>query len=129
VPLNVSEARGARVDASDGQGNTVQIAADTLQYSVSGQVQAELVDAHAGQPEDFNGVDVRGKVALVKRGVTRFSDKVGDAAAVGAAGVIVYNDGAGRVQGTLAEPEPIPAATLSGDSGQHLLTLLGSRPS
>jgi aminopeptidase YwaD len=127
-PLNVYDDRGARVDASDGQGNTVQVPADTLQYSVSGQIQAELVDAHAGQPEDFAGLDVRGKIALVKRGVTRFSDKVGNAAAAGAAGVIVFNDGAGRVQGTLAEPEPIPAATISGDAGQQLLTMLSSGP-
>lgn len=64
---------------------------------------------------------MRGKIALVKRGVQRFSDKVANAAAAGAVGVVVYNDAPGRVQGTLAEPESVPAATISGNDGQQLL--------
>src|SRR5207237_10717374 len=74
------------------------------------------------------GVDVSGKIALIQRGTLRFSEKVANAAAAGAVGVIVYNDSAGRVQGSLVGPEAVPAATISAESGQQLLALLGSGP-
>jgi aminopeptidase YwaD len=126
--LDVYEDRGAQLDVTDAHGTTQHIAADTLQYSVGGQVQAPLVAAGMGQPTDFAGVDVHGKVALVKRGVQRFSDKVAAAVAAGAVGVIVYNDGPGRVQGTLVEPETVPAATVSGADGEQLVAALQSGP-
>ena len=127
-PLTVYDDRGSQVAVTDNLGNSVQLTADTLQYSVAGQIQAPLVNAGSGQATEFAAIDAHGKVALIQRGVSRFSDKVGNAAAAGAAGVIVFNDSAGRVQGTLAQPEPIPAATISGDAGQQLLTMLGAGP-
>ncbi|WP_223592232.1 S8 family serine peptidase [Neobacillus bataviensis] len=44
-----------------------------------------------GSPEDYNNVDVKGKVVLVPRGTLSFFDKTKNAAAAGAAGIIVYN--------------------------------------
>jgi Zn-dependent M28 family amino/carboxypeptidase len=126
--LQVYDDRGSGLDVTDSSGTTQHVAADTLQYSTGGQVQAPLVAAGLGQPEDFSNVDAHGKIALVKRGVQRFSEKVGNAAAAGAVGVIVYNDTPDRVQGTLASPEPVPAATISGDAGQELLTQLQTGP-
>jgi aminopeptidase YwaD len=113
---------------SDPNGTRQHVAADTLQYSIGGQIQAPLVAAGLGQSDDFASVDAHGKIALVKRGASRFSDKVATAAAAGALGVIVYNDGPGRLQGTLAAPEPVPAATISGDAGLQLVNLLQSGP-
>jgi aminopeptidase YwaD len=126
--LNVYQDRGSQLDVTDSSGATQHLSANTLQYSVGGQVQARLIAAGQGQAEDFAGIDARGTIALVKRGVQRFSDKVANAANAGAVGVIVYNDSAGPVQGTLAEPEPIPAATISGDAGQQLFEQLQSGP-
>jgi aminopeptidase YwaD len=71
-------------------------------------------------------VDARGKVALVQRGTLRFSEKVANAAAAGAVGVVIYNDAPGAVQGSLAQPEPIPAVTVSAETGQQLLDLLAA---
>ena len=124
--LDVYEDRGAQLDVTDAQGNVQHFAADTLQYSVGGQVQAPLVAAGQGRPEDFASIDAHGKIALVKRGVQRFSEKVASAVTAGAVGVIVYNDGPTRVQGTLAEPEPVPAATISGADGLALVQDLQS---
>lgn len=127
-PLTIYEDRGSQLDVTDAQGGSHHLSADTLQYSVGGQVQAPLVEAGMGQPEDFASVDARGKIALVKRGIKPFSDKVANAAAAGALGVLVYNDAAGPVQGTLASPEQVPAATISGEDGQQLLDLLQAGP-
>jgi len=47
-----------------------------FQYSGSGEVEAPLVYAGLGTPEDYAGVDAAGKVVLIERGVTRFAEKV-----------------------------------------------------
>lgn len=124
-PLQTYDDRGSRIELVD---SGTQIAADTLTYSIAGQVQAPLVAAGLGQPTDLAGVDVRGKIALLQRGTLRFSEKVANAAAAGAVGVIVYNDSPGRVQGSLLGPEAVPAATISDESGQQLLGLLSGGP-
>ncbi|WP_373899191.1 S8 family serine peptidase [Haloimpatiens sp. FM7315] len=51
----------------------------------------ELVDCGKGEAKDFEGKDVKGKIALIQRGAITFVDKKLNAQAVGAAGVIVYN--------------------------------------
>lgn len=52
-----------------------------------------VADGGVGRPEELGAV--RGKVALVKRGVLNFSEKVHNALAAGAVGVIVWNHEAG----------------------------------
>lgn len=49
----------------------------------------------AGKVEDFNGVDVTGKVALIQRGDIAFVEKIFNAKAQGATGVIIYNSATG----------------------------------
>jgi lactocepin len=44
-----------------------------------------------GAKSDYEGIDVKGKVVLVERGVHTFVDKTINAAAAGAAGIVVYN--------------------------------------
>jgi lactocepin len=46
-----------------------------------------------GSPEDYDGIDVVGKVVLVKRGELSFEEKALIAAEAGAVGIIVYDDG------------------------------------
>jgi len=65
--------------------------------SPSGDVEAEVVYANYGRPEDFAklkemGVDVRGKIAIVRYGANYRGVKVYDAELAGAAGVIIYSD-------------------------------------
>jgi Zn-dependent M28 family amino/carboxypeptidase len=125
-PITVFEDLGSSVEVSPSQGSSVHVAADTLQYSIAGQIQAPLVAAGLGQVQDFAGVDTQGKIALIRRGMLRFSDKVANAAAAGALGVIVYNDGPGRVQGSLVERPSVPAVTVSGEDGEQLVGLLAA---
>ena len=122
-PVETYDDRGSQVTLTASGEN---VAATSLQYSPGGQVEAPLVSAGLGRPEDLTGLDLQGKIALVKRGGLRFSDKVDNVAAAGAVGVLVYNDSSGAVQGSLTGPGPIPAVTLSDTDGQHLLDLLAA---
>ena len=125
-PVQTYDDRGSQLDVTSG--GDLHVAADTLMYSAAGQLDGPLVAAGSGRAEDFAAIDARGKVALVKRGELRFSDKVANAASAGALGIAIYNDSAGRIQGSLVEPSPIPAVTIAGDSGQQLLDLLAAGP-
>ncbi|MFO0908559.1 MAG: M28 family peptidase, partial [Isosphaeraceae bacterium] len=66
-------------------------------YGVSGDVTGEIVYANLGQPEDFAaldrlGVDVRGKIVLVRYGGIFRGLKVRNAQKRGARGVLIYSD-------------------------------------
>ncbi len=66
-------------------------------YSPSGDVEADVVYANFGRPEDFDtlaqmNVDVRGKIVLVRYGETYRGVKPFVAQQRGAAGVILYSD-------------------------------------
>jgi aminopeptidase YwaD len=125
-PVQTYQDRGSQVDVTSGPG--AQLAADTLTYSIAGQVEGPLVSVGQGQSTELAGVDLHGRIALIQRGTLRFSDKVANAAAAGALGVVVYNDSAGPVQGALGSASAIPAATVSGESGQMLQDLLAAGP-
>lgn len=56
-----------------------------------------------GKTSDFAQVNVAGKFALVSRGEIRFSEKVQNAIAAKAAGVLIYNNVEGLMQGSLTE--------------------------
>ena len=50
-----------------------------------------------GYPEDFEGIDVTGKIALVTRGTLNFYEKMQNAARAGAVGVLIVNNEPGSV--------------------------------
>lgn len=56
-----------------------------------------------GKPEDFANVKVEGKFALISRGEIKFADKVKNAIDAKAAGVVIYNNKPGLMQGSLSE--------------------------
>jgi N-acetylated-alpha-linked acidic dipeptidase len=65
--------------------------------SPSGDVTAEVVYANYGTPADFKklaslGIDVKGKIVLVRYGSNYRGIKVYDAQRAGAAGVLIYSD-------------------------------------
>ncbi|WP_025716573.1 S8 family serine peptidase, partial [Paenibacillus sp. 1-18] len=59
--------------------------------SILGTAPYELVYANLGQPSDFKGKDVAGKIVLVSRGNFAFVDKIANAKENGAKAVIVFN--------------------------------------
>jgi N-acetylated-alpha-linked acidic dipeptidase len=74
-----------------------QISAGFNGYSPSGDVEADVVYANYGRPEDFDklhelGVDVRGKIVMIRYGEIFRGAKVFVAQERGAAAVILYSD-------------------------------------
>ncbi|HEY1078774.1 MAG TPA: S8 family serine peptidase [Bdellovibrio sp.] len=83
-----------------------------------------LVPAGLGKPEDFAKADVKGKYALVSRGEIKFSEKVDNAIAAGAAGIVIYNNAPGLIQGALTEDGstlPVAVFMIEQTVGQDLL--------
>ncbi|HAK95724.1 MAG TPA: hypothetical protein DCM87_12190, partial [Planctomycetes bacterium] len=64
----------------------------TMLYSPPGEFfGVEIVFCGLGHPQDFDGIDVAGKIALMRRGEITFASKIANAAAAGAAAGIVFN--------------------------------------
>jgi aminopeptidase YwaD len=97
-------------------------------YGMDGKVTGELVYAGLGQAGDFAGKDLTGKIALIQRGSISFADKVLNAAKNGAAGVIIFNNATGDLNGTFGTPNDayVPAVGITQDAGQALLTKLNN---
>ncbi len=75
-----------------------------------------------GAFEDYTGLTIQGRIALVARGGISDEDKVFAARLAGASAVLVYNDEPGPFW-LNAELYPIPAAGLSREDGEYLISL------
>ncbi len=78
----------------------------------------EYEDCGLGREEDFEGIDIPGKIALVSYGEIPVKEKQANAAAAGAIGMVVYNNDKGSVPNLFIDPESIPAVSVSYDSGE-----------
>lgn len=56
-----------------------------------------------GQPSDFEGIDVTGKVVFCSRGTTSFFEKAEAAVAAGAIATIIYNNEPGVINLDLSD--------------------------
>lgn len=66
----------------------------------------------AGTAEDLNQANVKGKVAVIKRGKISFDQKIQNAQAAGAIAVIVINDKDQNFRGVTTETTPFPVLGL-----------------
>lgn len=79
----------------------------------------------SGSAEDFAQVDVKGKIALVQRGVIAFTEKYDNAQKAGAVGCLIYNNQAGTITMDLSQSKStIPCASLTMADGAYLLSAL-----
>lgn len=78
----------------------------------------------------WNGVDATGKVALVSRGTCSFAEKNLAASAAGAAGILIYNNEDGTLNGTLGVPDEdfIPGFGITKAQGEAILAQLTQDP-
>lgn len=82
----------------------IDIESKALTYSNGTKgIEGELVYCGLGKTQDFDNISVKGKIALIKRGDISFAEKVDNATANGAKGVIIYNNTQGALNGTLGE--------------------------
>lgn len=113
----------ARVDAGD-----LTVQGFALDGSASGVARGRLISAGIGRPEDFPAGGAAGAIVLVQRGELTFTDKVANATAAGAVGVIVYNNAPGGIAGKLATPAAIPVEGIDQASGEGLLRRIAAGP-
>lgn len=112
------------------EGFTENLNPSSFTYTVSGDVTGEIALAGLGKKEELAGVDLTGKIALIKRGEISFGEKVLNAAAAGAAGVIIYNNADGALNGTLggANDKYVPAVALTKAEGEALAAYAQGQP-
>ncbi len=114
--------------------NPGPIAATTMEYSGSGDVTAAVTALTAAPADttpgceaaDFAGFTA-GNIALIERGACAFAIKATNAYNAGAAGVIIYNNIAGALSGTLGNTFTleIPVVQTSQAVGQALAATPG----
>ena len=56
-----------------------------------------------GRTEDYNGIDLEGKIVFCQRGEIAFSEKGNNAAALGAAAIVIYNNDSGVINMDLTD--------------------------
>ncbi|MDT8717445.1 S8 family serine peptidase [Clostridium sp. 19966] len=87
----------------------------------------DLVYCNLGNPDDFTGKDLSGKIALIKRGAIAFTDKVTNAEKAGAAGVIIFNnDGKNDFIQMSVTNYDIPALSVGNNDGDTLVKNISS---
>ncbi|MBR2929724.1 MAG: leucine-rich repeat protein [Clostridia bacterium] len=78
----------------------------------------------SGLEADYQGIDIKGKIALIRRGNTTFEEKANTAEKMGAAGAIIYNNVSGDIKMNVGETT-IPVCSISQNDGE----LLAKKPS
>jgi putative CocE/NonD family hydrolase len=86
-----------------------------IAYSGSGVVEADVVSAGYGLPADYEGLEVSGKIALVRYGKSHRAVKVATAQERGARAILIYSDpeddGAGKgpvwPEGPFRDPDQV----------------------
>ncbi|HEM2875961.1 TPA: S8 family serine peptidase [Streptococcus suis] len=85
----------------------------------------EYVYAGIGQASDFDGLDLTGKLALIKRGTITFSEKITNATAAGAVGVVIFNSRPGEANVSMQLDDTaiaIPSVFIPLEFGEALAT-------
>ena len=90
----------------------------------------EIVYAGLGSADELSQLDVEGKIALIKRGELTFKEKVDNAIASGAIGVILFNNIEEAFNATLGEDENSEFAIVMADlkQGENLVAKLAEGP-
>jgi subtilisin family serine protease len=112
---------GYNIAYTDGSGS--QDALSTL----AGQSFEVVVVPGLGEASDYEGLDLTGKIALVKRGVIAFTEKAQNAQDAGAVACLIYNNTTGTLGLDLSSgTATIPCVALSMVDGNYLISALES---
>lgn len=104
VPVGTGREADVRIAVGAGQFVAVKSATFVGSADVPNAVINNLVEAGLGKPEDFaTRGGLEGKFALIQRGEITFMEKVKNAMQAKAAGVIIYNNAPGLIQGALTQ--------------------------
>ncbi len=96
--------------------------ADALYSASINDIEAQaVVIPNFGSQADYKGLDLRTRIALVKRGGITFLEKARAALNSGAVGVVLVNSVSGRLSANLLGEFDIPMLAVSGTIGATLL--------
>jgi serine protease len=109
--------------AADFGNGPEELANTVFQNSNSGlnTVVGETVYCGLGKAADFTGKNLSGKIALIERGEINFAEKVDNALAAKAAGVLIYNNEPGLISGGLQNPVKIPVLMIEQTVGKAMV--------
>lgn len=110
-------------EAREGSGEELNFCETLLGEQDSVQIEYILIPG-VGRSADYTGMDVAGKIALVRRGSNTFEEKAMIAQAQGAAGIIIYNNVSGDILMNVGDAE-LAVCSISQDDGE-LLAAQGS---
>lgn len=107
--------------------HSVKSAAFSGTKLIPNPISNSLVYAGLGKPEELAKINVAGKLALISRGEIRFSEKIQNAMASKAVGVIIFNNTSGLMQGAVTEDGTeidFPVVMIEQSEGQALVETL-----
>lgn len=116
--ITIGEESFSYVDSSDDQLWLKKFANTETEFVVVPDGEGGIA---LGNPEDFEAVDVTGKIAVVQRGEISFQEKVDNAKAAGAIGCIVVNNQPGVISMAI-DPFAIPAISVQQDAAESFLS-------
>ena len=92
---------------------------ETLLGDKNSQTFEYVVVPGVGRTADYTGLDVNGKIALVRRGDNTFEEKAMIAEAQGAAGVIIYNNVSGEIKMNVGDAK-LAVCSIAQNDGEML---------
>ena len=111
-------------ESADQSSETRHFVDDILKNGVNEQEFEYITVPGVGRSSDYSSIEneIKGKIALVRRGDTSFEDKSRVAQRMGAAGVIIYNNVSGDITMTVGSVT-IPVCSISRDNGELLASV------
>ena len=107
-------------EANDRASKPKNFVNEILSSGEEGRTFEYVVITGFGSAVDYSGLDMNGKIALVKRGTTSFEDKIRAATDAGAAGIVIYNNVSGEISMSVGAATA-PACSISQDDGEALV--------
>ena len=115
-PMHYIEAGGRKILYYDADGNQFFNA-----FGGEENLEFAVIPGY-GTREDFQGVMVEGRIALISRGEISFQEKVENAAFFGAVGALIYNNDEGVIYMAI-DWYDVPAASITKEDGEYLKSL------
>ncbi len=105
-------------ESSDAAGEENNFFNTLLGDAESKEIEYVLIPG-VGRSADYTGIDVKGKIALVRRGQNTFEEKAIIAQEQGASGIIIYNNVSGDIKMNVGEAT-LAVCSISQDDGEML---------
>ncbi len=106
-------------DEANDNGGKEQKFFETLLGDATSKEMEYVTIPGVGRSADYTGLDVKGKIALVRRGQNTFEEKAMIAEAQGAAGIIIYNNVSGDIKMNIGDAK-LAVCSISQDDGEVL---------